>query len=34
MHVRRNYMNISQIQNYPSPAAEVIRQNLFPYSFQ
>ena len=39
MHVQRNYMdvllqNISQIQSYPSPPAEVIPQNSFPCSFQ
>ena len=43
MHVRRNYTdvllkNISRIQGYPSPPAEVIPQtrpqNSFPCSFQ
>ena len=39
MQVRRNYtdvllQNISWIQSYPSPPAEVIPQNSFPCSFQ
>ena len=39
MHLRHDYtdvllQNISQIQGYPSPPAEVIPQNSFPCSFQ
>ena len=39
MHMQHNYtdvllQNISRIQGYPSPPAEVIPQNSFPCSFQ
>ena len=39
MHVQHHYtdvllQNISRIQDYPSPPAEVIPQNSFPCSFQ
>ena len=39
IHVRRDFMdvllqNISQIQGYPSPPAEIIPQNSFPCLFQ
>ena len=39
MHMRRDYtdallQNISRMQGYPSPPAEVIPQNSFPCSFQ
>ena len=39
MHVQRNYtdvllQNISWMQGYPSPVAEVVPRNSFPCSFQ